>query len=200
MSSVGRGGADPARCSSRRPRRVHRRRSAFASCSLRSRSCGQEEPVERLRRLDVDRRQTADARAWAVDAFAAGARTVILVPAMPVQIATMVIEAIGRSTPISGGIAARLPVMQAITRFRDADDHSLWTILRGVSRARERVMRFKPPTLEDDNTDLRGGLDDAAVTAALNELALEITVFTRSKYFSRKSPFTGFAPAKDTDA
>jgi len=55
----------------------------------------QEEPAERLRRLDVDREQAADARDWAAQVFRAGAHTVIFIPAMPFALAEQSVPTFG---------------------------------------------------------------------------------------------------------
>ena len=68
-----------------------------------------------------------------------------------------------------------------------------WRLAGAVSQARRRVARFAVPPATDGHADLRAGLSDAELIQVLNDLAMDITLFARSPYFSRRYPFTGFA-------
>jgi hypothetical protein len=118
----------------------------------------QEEPVGRLQRLDVDREQTADTREFAGELFAAGAHTVVLIPAMPLELAMSAIR-----------------VMSA--EWDRSDAPTLWRLVSGVSAARRRIYRYKPASDEWDRTQA----GDPA--SAINELAMEVTLFARHQGF-----------------
>jgi hypothetical protein len=133
----------------------------------------QEEPAERLRRLDIDRQQSADARGFAAEVFRAGAHTVILVPGMPVALSWGTIRA------LAGKIAGE-----------QAPD--LWRTVSAARAARQAVLDFKPRR-QARHAALVTGMDDDAVTDALRELALEITVFTRSEHFAAEDTVTQLA-------
>jgi hypothetical protein len=134
----------------------------------------QEEPAERLRRIDIDREQTADARDWAAQVFRAGAQTVIFVPAMPLEVA-------GRTI---GALARKLNRPKA---------PNVWRLIEAVGTARRAVVRFRPEPGGQREAALTAGLDDAARKQAQLELAMEITLFTRAEEFQATNPFTGFS-------
>jgi len=122
----------------------------------------QEEPAERVRRLDVDREQAADARDWAAQVFRAGAHTVIFIPAMPLALAEQSI----------GAMAAKLSVSQA---------PDVWCMIEAARAARGVVSRFKGN--RGNASASAPGPGDGSATRAddLRELAMEITLFTRSE-------------------
>jgi hypothetical protein len=134
----------------------------------------QEEPIERLHRLDVDRAQTANARAWASAAFEFGAAAVLFLPAMPTPIATAAVKSLTRA--LHGRMSP-----------------SLWTHVNAAVLARASIATFSLPKVDEDHTDIRGGLDDTAAAAALNELGVEVTLFVRSTHFGRRDRHTDYA-------
>ena len=136
----------------------------------------QEEPVERIRRLDVDREQTAQTRAWAAKLFREGAQhTVILIPALPLSLARRVVETIARG-------------------FRGSSPPEMFKLLSVVTTARRSITSFRPTAAGPDATDLRAGMETDELKMALRELSLEITVFSRPPGAqSSAHEYTGFA-------
>ena len=101
----------------------------------------QEEPAERLRRLDVDREQTGDARDWAAQVFLAGAQT----------------------GDLRAGYASR---RGRAGRLRDgaqaqrAEAPDAWRLVEAVRVARSTVVSFRRDAPRA--AALTAGLDDAA--------------------------------------
>jgi hypothetical protein len=124
----------------------------------------QEEPVERLRRLDVDREQTADGRDWVGQVFHAGAQTAIFIPAMPQKAAEVTI----------GAIAHELHRPEA---------PDIWCVLEALRAARRAVMTFGPRQAGAHWRALAGDLTGDALKEARIELALDITLFARAREF-----------------
>jgi hypothetical protein len=134
----------------------------------------QEEPAERLRRLDIDREQTADAREWAYQVFRAGAQTVIFLPAMPLDIAEQSVAA----------MAGKLATSNA---------PDLWDLIEAVRSARRAITRFRPDRLGGRAAALVSGLNKVARREAKCELAMDITLFTRVDNFEMPDGFTQFS-------
>jgi hypothetical protein len=129
----------------------------------------QEEPVERILRLDTDREQTAQTREWAADLFRSGVHTVILVPALPLELARKVVETIAKG-------------------LRDDKPPDLFELLRVVTRCRNIIKSAKQESRWQESRSL----SDAEIRAALRELSLEVTFFSRSIHLQAANQFTGF--------
>jgi len=138
----------------------------------------QEEPVERIRRLDVDREQTAQTRAWAAKLFRESAQhTVVLIPALPLSLARRVVETIAKG-------------------FRGSSPPEMFKLLNVVTTARRSITSFRRTAAGPDATDLRAGMETAELKMALRELSLEITVFSRPPSAQNSArEYTGFAPS-----
>lgn len=134
----------------------------------------QEEPAERLRRLDVDREQTAEARAWVTELFYSGHQCVILIPVLPLVLARDVLERLSKG-------------------LRRSKVPDLYHLIKLVRIVRATIRRFRPPAAFPGTPDLRGGMSDKDLKAALKELSLEVTLFARSKYARDENRFTGVA-------
>lgn len=136
----------------------------------------QEEPVERIRRLDVDREQTAQTRAWAAELFREGAQhTVVLIPALPLALASRVVETLARG-------------------FRGSRPPDMFKLLNVASSARRAIRTFRPLPDGPDVQDQLANMDAAEMRVALRELSLEITVFSRPPDSQRRtSKYIGFA-------
>ena len=133
----------------------------------------QEEPAERIRRLDVDREQTAETRAWAAELFTSGQQTVILIPALPLALARTILEEMAKE--LDGSKAP-----------------SLYRLLRMVRAMRAGIRSFSPAA-SAETPGLKGGMSRDEWKASLKELSLEITLFTRSKEAREENRFTGFS-------
>ena len=133
----------------------------------------QEEPAERIRRLDVDREQTAEARAWAVDLFTSGQQTVILIPALPLALARAVLE----------GMARELRGSKAPTLYR----------LLGIVRGMRAAIRSFSPEPSAGTPGLQGGMSGDEWKASLKELSLEVTLFTRSNEAQQEKRYIAFS-------
>jgi hypothetical protein len=137
----------------------------------------QEEPAERLHRLDIDREQTAEARAWATELFYSGQQCVILIPTLPLALVKVVIETIARE----------------IRRSRSTD---LYRLIQLVHTIKTRIRSFRPPP-ETAGSLMAPGANSkesaAALKTALKELSLEVTLFARSKTVHEER-YTGIAP------
>jgi hypothetical protein len=136
----------------------------------------QEDPVERIRRFDVDREQTTQTRAWAAGLFRDGAQhTVVLIPALPLFLARRIVETIAKG-------------------FRGSKPPDMFKLLKVVTAARRAITSFRPPAVGPDVPDLRAGMDAAEFRMALRELSLEITVFSRpAESLGAGTEYTGFA-------
>ena len=124
----------------------------------------QEEPAERLRRLDVDREQTADARDWAAQVFRAGAHTVIFIPAMPLTLAERSIAALAR-------------------KFNASRPPDVWRLIDAARAVRREVTLYIASRAEQREVGLESAFDATARYRDLRELAMEITLFSRSRDF-----------------
>ncbi|SOE97713.1 hypothetical protein SAMN05414139_10871 [Burkholderia sp. D7] len=133
----------------------------------------QEEPAARIRRLDVDRERTGDARAWATDLFNSGVQTVIFVPSLPFALVSEVIRT----------MAERLDGHRPLNLFE---------LLNLVKRAQRRIRRFRVPAPTVGSTDIAAGLRKSELRAALTELSLEVTLFTRSPLLEIANRYRGF--------
>jgi hypothetical protein len=120
----------------------------------------QEGPAERVRRLDIDREQTSITRAWATELFYAGMQNVIFIPALPLELSIKII-----------GVLAN-----ALHRERPPN---LFRLMKLMRRLQDRVEHFQPRERAGE-PDLRSGLSNAELKAALRELSLELTLFARS--------------------
>jgi hypothetical protein len=124
----------------------------------------QAEPVETLVRFDTDREQAAYLRAFANEVFAAGAQTVIVLPALSSELAQEVLRVLrdalsGRSVP------------------------ELKQILDALSRVRQAIVQWRLPALEiPDSLKTNEGAFDASEGTAewLLELALDVCLFSAS--------------------
>jgi hypothetical protein len=139
----------------------------------------QEEPVERIRRLDIDREQTALTRAWAAEIFRShGLQTVILIPPLPLALTRRMIETIAKG-------------------LRREQPPDIFKLLDVVTSARKAIASFRPPAASPDEPDLRADMKSSELKQALRELSLEITVFSRSTYFKAddqdNNEYFGFA-------
>jgi hypothetical protein len=123
----------------------------------------------------VDREQTAEARAWSTELFYAGEQTVILIPTLPVALARRVTEIVARE-------------------LRGTAAPDLFQLLGLVRNVRGKIFSFRPPSSGPDTPDLRAGMKANELSAALRELSLEVTLFTRSWIGQVENRFTGFAP------
>jgi hypothetical protein len=138
----------------------------------------QEDPVERIRRLDVDREQTAQTRAFAAELFRDRTQqTVILIPALPLSLARRVVETFAKG-------------------FRGSKPPDTFELLKVVTAARRTIVRFRPPKVGPDMPDLAANLTAVEWRNAVRELSLEITVFSRPESKRDRSPaqYTGFTP------
>lgn len=118
----------------------------------------QAEPLEFSPRLQTQREQTALLRAFAADVFAAGAPAVVVVPALPNPIGTMVVSRLAR----------------AISKYATRElTHGM--LMRAADDMQMMVLRYLLP-----ETSGQAALAEAAV-----ELALDICVFWRGRVFSR---------------
>ena len=135
----------------------------------------QEEPVERIYRLDVDREQTSNTRRWAAKLFRDGSlQTVILIPALPLALARETVEILARG-------------------LRGSTPPDMFNLLEVVAKARRSIMKFRPAKSSLDLVDLRAGMEKAEFKTALRELSLELTVFSRPKPSEAPdSEYTGF--------
>lgn len=77
----------------------------------------QAEPVELERRLDTDREQAYDLRSFAADVFAAGARTVIALPAVSPDLAQAVLNELAIALH-DQPVPDRSHILFAVTRIR----------------------------------------------------------------------------------
>jgi hypothetical protein len=147
----------------------------------------QEEPAERLRRLDVDREQTAAARGWAAQIFRAGAETVILMPAAPIELSEQMITAFAHRLWVPSMLEvwrARSPRVLTAPEF--------WQLADAVRAARGAISQFRPPTASEP-TEGHTAIDTDSLAETMKELAMEITIFSRSRFLSSVNRFTGFA-------
>jgi hypothetical protein len=121
----------------------------------------QEEPVEGVTRLEAEREQTADVRAWAAELVEAGAQAVVLLPAQPAEVAEL---AIGR---LARWLAARS------TNWRGLID--------AVADVRMAIADATTPSNGSGGRGLLGRRIDEARKQEWSEtqleLALEVTVF-----------------------
>jgi hypothetical protein len=121
----------------------------------------QEEPTERIRRLDIDREQTSLTRAWATELFYAGMQNVIFIPALPLALSIKLVEVLASA-------------------LHPEKPPNLFRLMILVRRLQLRVERFRPERAQEGAPDLRGGLSNVELKAALRELSLEVTLFARS--------------------
>jgi hypothetical protein len=121
----------------------------------------QEEPAERIRRLDIDREQTSLTRAWATELFYAGMQNVIFIPALPLVLSIKLVEVLASA-------------------LHPEKPPNLFRLMMLVRRLQQRVERFRPERAQEGALDLRGGLPNVELKAALRELSLEVTLFARS--------------------
>jgi hypothetical protein len=79
----------------------------------------QEEPVESVTRLEAEREQTADLRAWAAELVEAGAQAVILLPALPAEVAELAIDRLARPRwPAAGSMSWQQALIAAAADMR----------------------------------------------------------------------------------
>ncbi|HEX8921846.1 MAG TPA: hypothetical protein VF766_10235, partial [Pyrinomonadaceae bacterium] len=113
----------------------------------------QAEPVELTARLQTDREQTASLRAFAADVFAAGASNVLMLPALPEELATMVLQFFTKAL---------------------ADRTDGLTFFNIIERMRIIIMEWP----SDNPTPGAAGRGDE-INETLLELALDLCVFHR---------------------
>jgi hypothetical protein len=134
----------------------------------------QEEPAERLRRLDIDREQTADARSWATELFYSGQQCVILIPTLPLALAQEVIQTVAQ-------------------RLGRSDLPDLYRLIQLVREIRNKIRRFRPPRDATGTLNMMPDMSQDTLKATLKELSLEVTLFARSRVAHEEDRFTGFA-------
>ena len=133
----------------------------------------QEEPVERIRRLEVDRKRTGDARLLAVDMFNSGIHTIVFLPALPLALAE----------DITSAMSYRLDATRSPNLFQ------LFSLVALIQRM---IRRFRQPPPREGSADLQAGLDSSEFRAALVELSFEVTLFTRSPKLAVENRYYGF--------
>lgn len=125
----------------------------------------QAEPVETLGRSDTDRELAYDLRSLVADIFSAGARAVIMLPALPSALAPLALN-------------------QLATGLRDQAAPELPCILNAVSGVRRTIATWVslPTTGEypEGNAALRR-TSDSLGPDTLWELALDVCVFARQQ-------------------
>jgi hypothetical protein len=123
----------------------------------------QEEPLEGLTRLDAERERTADLRTCAAEVFMAGARAVVLLPALPAEIAESVVRLLGDRLRLAG--------LQA--------DWMRWQrLLEAVTDVRTRIASASPPKEQGGPSRRHSEAGEQWVEMRL-ELALDLTLFAR---------------------
>jgi hypothetical protein len=120
----------------------------------------QEEPVGATARLETERARTADLRALAADAFMTGPAGMVMLPALPPEIAERVIELLAEHV------------------HADATGPGWRELLDAVTRTRRHVAASPPPAAHA--TARETGDERARRWAETRlELALDITLFAR---------------------
>ncbi len=119
----------------------------------------QAEPVGALERLDTEREQAFDLRAYAAEAFTAGARAVIMLPALPQKLAEVAIAVLA-------------------TEAHNSMVLDLQQLLTAVSNMRQAIATWNAVQTTDSRTWGRTG---KAQTDSQLELALDVCLFARQQ-------------------
>ncbi|MGH7956558.1 MAG: hypothetical protein ACREH8_06060, partial [Opitutaceae bacterium] len=125
----------------------------------------QAEPTPILELTDTDRRETRKLRGFSADMFMAGARAVLMIPAMHSDAAAGVMKAIARQT----GSAKRLDVRALLALSRAVrDEIATWRPALSIVDAIQAIPG-SPPSEE-------------SLAATQRELALNVTLFARHTF------------------